>query len=88
MVFGRFFDHFSHQLGKIYLVVTLKSDYGLIKQRKDAGHALKLSLKSLNDESSLEKYLKARGKLLDDKIDVTGYIVEKIEEYGSRLIRC
>jgi predicted glycosyltransferase len=62
--------------------INMLEEYGLIKQSKDTKHALKLSLELLNDENSSDECQKARGKLLEDKIDVTRYIVEKIEEYG------
>ena len=63
--------------------INMLEEYGLLRQGKDTKHALQLSLEWINDEHSLDQCHEARKKLLDDKIDVTNYIVETIERYGD-----
>ena len=59
--------------------INMLEEYGLLRQGKDTKHTLQLSLEWLNDEHSLAKCHEARKKLLNDKIDVTNFIVETIE---------
>ena len=53
--------------------------YGLLKQTTDAQQVLKMSLAWLKDERAKEKHQANRQKFLTDKIDVTDFIVETIE---------
>jgi uncharacterized protein len=53
--------------------------YGLLKQTTDANEALKFCIEFLTGQNVKERCRIARQKLLNEKIDVTAYIVETIE---------
>jgi uncharacterized protein len=54
--------------------------YGLLKQATGMQQVLEMSLQYLQDEDALERCRAARQKMLSEKIDVTDYIVQTIEE--------
>ncbi len=58
------------------------AEYGLLSQTTDTDRALELSLAWLKDENAKEKCRAAREKFLAEKIDVTDYIVETVEQAG------
>lgn len=60
--------------------MNMLEEYGLLKQSTDTRQVLKYCIDWLTDSAVKEKCHTARGKLLDDKIDVTDYIVETIEQ--------
>lgn len=60
-------------------VFNMFSDYGLLWQITDTDQALEKALELLRDHKTPEKCQAARKKLLRDKIDVTNYIVETVE---------
>lgn len=62
--------------------IDMLEDYGLIKQTTDTKQAFEKSVSWLVDPKAKEKCLAAREKLLAEKIDVTKYIVETIEQFG------
>jgi len=64
--------------------INMFEEYGLIKQTADTQHALKYCLKWLADPEAKEKCRVARKKLLADKIDVTYYIVDTIEQAAKK----
>ena len=59
--------------------IDMIESYGLLKQTTDAQQVLQMSLDWLKDDRAKEKHQAARRKLLADKIDVTDFIVETIE---------
>jgi predicted glycosyltransferase len=59
--------------------IDMIESYGLLKQTIDTQQILKMSLDWLNDEQAKEKHQEVLKKFLDDKIDVTDFIVETIE---------
>ncbi len=64
--------------------INMLEDYGLVKQTIDHDQAVQYGLDFLTETNAGEKYQAIRQKLLADKIDVTKYIVEVIE---NQLIR-
>jgi len=74
--------------------IDMFEEYGLLRQTTDTDRALDLGLALLKDENTKQKCLQAREKFLADKIDVTEYIVQTVEQAGtpaagkdSRLLR-
>jgi predicted glycosyltransferase len=63
--------------------IDMFAKYGLLKQTADTQQALEWSVKWLKDERCKEKCQAAREKLLADKIDVTDFIVEAVEQAGK-----
>jgi predicted glycosyltransferase len=59
--------------------IDMHERYGLLKQTADTDEALKMSIEFLTDKDVKENCRIARQKLLNEKIDVTAYIVEIIE---------
>jgi predicted glycosyltransferase len=60
--------------------VDMHERYGLLKQTTDTNEALKLCLEFLTGQNVKERCRIAQQKLLSEKIDVTAYIVEAIEQ--------
>lgn len=60
--------------------IDMIESYGLLKQTTDSQQILKMSMEWLKDDRAKEKHQAARKKFLDDKIDVTDFIVETIEQ--------
>jgi len=60
--------------------IDMHEQYGLVKQTIDTDEALKYCLDYLGSEKAKQDCMAAQKKLLDDKIDVTDYIVRTIEE--------
>jgi predicted glycosyltransferase len=58
--------------------------YGLLKQAVETDKALDLGLARLKDEQTQEKCRDAREKFLADKTDVTGFIVEAVEQVAGQ----
>jgi len=58
--------------------------YGLIRQTTDTKEAMEMSLEYLNNENARQNCRLAREKMLAEKIDVTEYIVQTIEEAAKR----
>jgi hypothetical protein len=54
--------------------------YGLLKQTADTRQAIKYCIERLTDPTAKEKCRTAREKFLAEKIDVTAFIVETIEQ--------
>lgn len=54
--------------------------YGLLRQTIETREAMEMSLEYLKDEKAIEKCQAAREKMLAEKIDVTDYIVQTIEQ--------
>ncbi|HDZ69282.1 MAG TPA: hypothetical protein ENH43_02560 [Phycisphaerales bacterium] len=67
--------------------INMHENYGLLKQTSDTQQALQQSLGWLKDPAAKEKCRAAREKFLADKIDVTSYIVETIEQTASDKLR-
>jgi predicted glycosyltransferase len=61
-------------------VFEMFKEYGLLWQITDTDQALEKAVELLQDEETPERCRAAREKLLNDKIDVTGYIVQTIEK--------
>jgi predicted glycosyltransferase len=57
--------------------------YGLLRQTTRADQALEMSLKYLQDEEAVEQCRTGRARMLAEKIDVTDYIVQTIEEIAK-----
>jgi uncharacterized protein len=62
--------------------IDMHEKYGLLKQTTDTQQALKYCINWLTDPDAKEKCAQARRKLLHDKIDVTDFVVETIENIG------
>jgi predicted glycosyltransferase len=60
--------------------INMHEKYGLVKQTTDTDEALKLCLDFLTDKNVKTRCGLARQKLLNEKIDVTQYLVETIEK--------
>jgi predicted glycosyltransferase len=60
--------------------IDMHERYGLLKQTTDTNEALKFCIEFLTDRSVKERCRIAQQKLLSEKIDVTAYIVEAIEQ--------
>ena len=58
--------------------------FGLIRQTTDTDEALRLCLSWLADDRAAETCRQARQRMLAQKIDVTGYIVETVEDVGGK----
>ncbi|MCW7075521.1 MAG: DUF354 domain-containing protein [Candidatus Methanospirare jalkutatii] len=59
----------------------LVNKYKLMFAFTDQNHALEKAIEILKDDKSKKKWMKKREKLLEDKIDVTKFMIEFIEEY-------
>lgn len=59
--------------------IKMLERYGLVKQVTDDNQALRCCIDWLSDHQAKEKSRAASKKLLEDKIDVTDYVVEVIE---------
>lgn len=64
----------------------LEKRYGLVYSFRDQSVALEKALQLLDDESSKALWQKKRGKLLDERIDVTKFMTEFIENYPESFI--
>jgi len=62
--------------------VNMHEGYGLLKQTTDTQQALRYCIEWLTDPAAKEKCRAARERLLADKIDVTDYLVNTIEQAG------
>jgi len=62
--------------------INMLEDCGLVKQTTDTDLALQYGIDFLTEPNAFEKYQAIRQKLLNNKIDVTGYIVETIEKFA------
>lgn len=58
-------------------------EYGLLRQTTDTALAQKWALDSLQDDQALPQARKGKDRMLSERIDVTEYIVEIIEQYGN-----
>jgi hypothetical protein len=63
--------------------INMLEDYGLVKQTTQTDKAEQYCIEFLTDPDSERKFQAIRQKLLEDKIDVTKYIVNTVESYGS-----
>ncbi|MDD5011861.1 MAG: DUF354 domain-containing protein [Phycisphaerae bacterium] len=61
--------------------IDMHEKYGLVKQTTDTNEALKLCLDFLKDKDIKDRCSLARQELLNEKIDVTQYIVEAVERH-------
>ena len=59
----------------------LVNKYKLMFAFTDQNRALEKAIEILKDDKSKKKWMKRREKLLEDKIDVTKFMIEFIEEY-------
>ncbi|MCW7079147.1 MAG: DUF354 domain-containing protein [Candidatus Methanospirare jalkutatii] len=59
----------------------LVNKYKLMFAFTDQNHALEKAIEILKDDKSKKRWMKRREKLLEDKIDVTKFMIEFIEEY-------
>ena len=64
--------------------IDMLERYGLVKQTTYTGQALEFCLNILSDPETKSKHAAAREKLLADKIDVTDFIVETIEQVTKK----
>ena len=64
--------------------INMLEEYGLVKQTTDTQQALGQSLDWLKSPETKEKCRAAHEKLLADKIDVTDYIVDTIEQAAEK----
>ncbi|HEG44140.1 MAG TPA: DUF354 domain-containing protein [Phycisphaerales bacterium] len=64
--------------------INMLEQYGLVKQTIDSDEALEYSLDLLRDDNSLKRCQEAKEKMLADKIDMTEYIVQTVEQAGAR----
>ncbi len=64
--------------------VNMLEKYGLVRQTTDTDEALKLCLDFLTDENVKDRCGLARQKLLNEKIDVTEYLVETIGKLAKQ----
>jgi predicted glycosyltransferase len=64
--------------------IDMHEKYGLLKQTTDVQQAMKYCIDWLADPDTKEKCTKARQKFLAEKIDVTDYIVNTIEQAGIK----
>ena len=60
--------------------MNMLEEYGLLKQSTDIRQVLQYCIDWLTDPTAKEKCRAARDKLLDEKIDVTDFVVETIEQ--------
>lgn len=63
----------------------LGADYDLVYSFRDPEQAMKKALQFLEDANLKTKWKKRKEKLLDEKIDVTKFVVELIENYPESL---
>jgi len=63
--------------------INMLEEYGLVKQTTDTDLALQYGLDFLIEQNAREKYQQIKQKLLNDKIDVTQYIVNRVESFSS-----
>jgi predicted glycosyltransferase len=61
--------------------IDMHERYGLLKQTTNTNEALKLCLEFLTGQNVKERCRIAQQKLLNEKIDVTAYVVETIEQW-------
>jgi hypothetical protein len=64
--------------------INMLQGYGLVDQTTDTDEALKYCIARLADADTRQKAAAAREKLLADKMDVTAYIVETVEQAAQR----
>jgi hypothetical protein len=62
--------------------MSMFESYGLLKQTADTQQALQYCIEWLKDPQTAGKCMAAREKFLADKIDVTDYLVNTIEQTG------
>jgi predicted glycosyltransferase len=67
--------------------IELEDKYGLIFNYSDSEEALKKALELVKMPGLKEEWSKKREKLLNDKIDVTAFIVWFIENYPESIKR-
>ncbi|MBN1457443.1 MAG: DUF354 domain-containing protein [Sedimentisphaerales bacterium] len=63
--------------------VDMLEKYGLIKQSLDIKEIIELSIEALKDDKTINNCRATRDKMLKDKIDVTSYIVELLENIAQ-----
>ncbi|MFP9191286.1 DUF354 domain-containing protein [Natrialbaceae archaeon A-CW1-1] len=63
--------------------VTLEEEYGLLYSTGDEDQALTLVRELASRSGIVEQWKQKRNRLLDDKIDVTQFMLEVIEEVGQ-----
>ena len=63
--------------------LELEAEYGLVYSRSDETEAMELIRELLADPTTKERWQEKRERLIDDKIDVTEYILEQIYELGG-----
>jgi uncharacterized protein len=66
--------------------IELTKKYGLVYTYKDSDKALNKALELVQKSELKEEWRKRREGLLNDKIDVTKFMVETIEKYGGSLV--
>ena len=66
--------------------VELKDKYGLLDFYPDQEQAFNRAVEILSDRDSKQKWSGKRKKLLEDKIDVTGWMTDFIEKYPESFI--
>jgi len=71
---------------KVGYVDMLESEYGIIKQSLDMDEIIESSIESLKDDKTIDNCRAIRDKILEDKIDVTDYIVKILEEQAQESI--
>jgi predicted glycosyltransferase len=71
----------SSLVGTMGNFLELEKTYDLMYSFSDGGSALKMALDILSDPDSKRVWAKKRERLLEDKIDVTAFIVWFIENY-------
>jgi len=73
--------YISSLVGTMGNFEELEKNYGLVYAFQDSTFALEKALELLDDEDIQNKWQKRRKKLLEEKIDVTKFMTEFIENY-------
>jgi predicted glycosyltransferase len=63
----------------------LEHKYGLVHSYSDTGQALKKAVELLENKDAKKEWRVRREQLLDDKIDVTSFMVRFIESYPEKV---
>jgi uncharacterized protein len=63
--------------------IDMLEDYGMLSQTTDTNRALDVSIDWLKDDNAIERCKTKRNKFLDDKIDVTDYIINTVERVAE-----
>lgn len=77
----------NNTVGQFGNFVELERDYGLLYMFNDSSKAIEKSLELIQQTDLKEKWAEKRQKLLDDKIDVTQYMIDVIESLSRVLKR-